>query len=155
MSNTITTHVTIDAPVDVVWHTLTDLSGYGGWNPFITAAAGTVAVGGRLDLIIHPPGGRAMAFRPWVTFVEEHRYLEWLGRLGMPGVFDGRHSFTLTPTASGRTLLQQSETFTGVMVPFTGSILTSTRAGFTAMNDALADLATRLADHPGRGRHGE
>jgi hypothetical protein len=36
------------------------------------------------------------------------------------------------------------------MVPFTGSILTRTRAGFTAMNQALAAQATRLTDHPGR-----
>ena len=138
MTKTITTHITINAPVDAVWQTLTDLSAYREWNPFITTAAGSVAVGGRLDLTIHPPGGRPMPFRPWVTSVEEYHYLEWLGRLGMPGVFDGRHSFTLTPTASGRTLLQQSETFTGALVAFTGPLLTRTRAGFTAMDEALA-----------------
>ena len=77
-------------------------------------------VGERLDLTIHPPGGRAdMKFKPWVTAVEPHRYLEWLGHLGMPGIFDGRHSFTLTPMCGGRTLIQQSETFTGVLIPFT------------------------------------
>lgn len=127
MSKTITTHITIDAPVDAVWQTLTDLSSYREWNPFITTAAGTVGI-----------GGRAMTFRPWVTCIEEHDYLEWLGRLGMPGVFDGRHSFTLTPTSSGRALLQQSGTFSGAMVPFTGSMLARTRAGFAAMNEALA-----------------
>src|SRR5687767_10361912 len=150
MSKTITTHVTIKAPVEAVWQTLTDLSAYREWNPFITSAAGSVAIGGRLDLTIQPPGARAMTFRPWVTSLEEHRYLEWLGRLVMPGVFDGRHSFTLTPTASGRTLLQQSETFSGLMVPFTGSILTRTRTGFTAMNEALAAQATRRADDHAR-----
>jgi hypothetical protein len=56
----------------------------------------------------------------------------------MPGLFDGRHSFSLTPLAGERTLLQQSETFTGVLVPFAGSILAPTRAGFGAMNQALA-----------------
>ncbi len=138
MSKLITTHLTIDHPAEQIWRTLTDLDGYDGWNPFITAAAGVVEVGQRLALRMQPPGGRAMTFEPWVTAVEEHRYLEWLGRLGMPGLFDGRHSFSLTPLPGGRTLLQQSETFPGALVPFAGSMLAPTRAGFEAMNDALA-----------------
>jgi hypothetical protein len=145
MSKIITTNLTINAPVDTVWQTLTDLDGYRRWNPFITAAAGTFGVGERLDLTMHPPGSRPMNFRPWVTAVEHHRYIEWLGRLGMPGIFDGRHSFTLTAIASGRTLLQQSETFSGALIPFSGSILTRTRSAFEAMNEALAHEANRAS----------
>ena len=144
MSKLITTHLTLEAPVEQVWQTLTDLDGYARWNPFITAAAGVVGVGQRLTLRMQPPGGRAMTFRPWVTAVDEHRYLEWLGRLGMPGLVDGRHSFSLTPMPGGRTLLQQSATFTGVLLPFAGSILIGTRAGFQAMNEALARKSLRL-----------
>jgi hypothetical protein len=144
MSKLITTHLTVDGPVEQVWQTLTDLDGYADWNPFITAAAGAVDVGQRLTLRIQPPGGRAKTFTPWVTAVEKHRYLEWLGRLGMPGLFDGRHSFSLTPLPGRRTLLQQSETFSGVLVPFAGSIFTPTRAGFEAMNAALARKSLRL-----------
>ena len=81
MSKIITTHLLLDATVDRVWQTLTDLAGYRQWNPFITAAAGTIKVGERLDLTIQPPGSRAMAFTPWVTAVEQHHYIEWLGRL--------------------------------------------------------------------------
>jgi len=145
MSKIITTHLTVSAPVEDLWETLTDLGGYRTWNPFITTAAGTISVGERLDLTIQPPGSRAMAFKPWVTAVEQHRYIEWLGRLALPGIFDGRHSFTLTPMAGGRTLIQQSETFTGTLIPFTGSMLARTRAGFVAMNEALAQQTTRSA----------
>ncbi len=144
MSKLITTHLTVDGPVEQIWQTLTDLEGYADWNPFITAAGGVMSVGQRLNLRMQPPGRRAMTFKPWVTAVEEHRYLEWLGRLGMPGLFDGRHSFSLTPLSGGRTLLQQSETFTGVLIPFAGSILTPTRVGFEAMNEALARKSLRL-----------
>ena len=142
MGKLVTTHLTISAPAEAVWQTLTDLTAYAAWNPFVTAASGDVGVGQRLDLTVHPPGGRATRFRPWVTAVEPHRYLEWLGHLALPGVFDGRHSFTLTPMSRGRTLLQQSETFTGVLTPFTGSLFARTRAGFVAMNDALARCAS-------------
>ena len=44
-----------------------------------------------------------MTFKPRVTVVEPGRRLEWLGTMGIPGLFDGRHSFTLTPLADGRT----------------------------------------------------
>jgi hypothetical protein len=97
MSKIITTHVTLDSPVEGVWEALTTLPAYGEWNPFITSASGMLALGERLDLTIHPPGRRPVRFKPWVTAVDQHRYLEWLGRVGMPGIFDGRHSFTLTP----------------------------------------------------------
>jgi len=147
MSKIITTHLTVDAPVEDVWEALTDLAGYRSWNPFITAAAGAITVGERLNLTIQPAGGLAMAFKPWVTAVEPHHYVEWLGRLALPGIFDGRHSFTLTSLAGGRTLLQQSETYTGVLIPFSGSILARTRAGFVAMNDALARQTTRSGTH--------
>lgn len=138
MSKIITTHLTVNASAEDVWATLTDLAGYSTWNPFITNASGSVGVAERLNLTIQPPGGRAMAFRPWVTAVEEHRYLEWLGRLAMPGIFDGRHSFQLTPMGVSRTLVQQSETFTGALVPFAGHRLVRTQAGFVAMNEALS-----------------
>jgi pilus assembly protein CpaF len=44
-------------------------------------------------------------------------------------------------------LLQQSETFTGLLIPLTGSMLTRTRAGCTAMNEALAQRARQSAAH--------
>ena len=145
MSRIIRTHLTVDASVETVWQTLLHLPGYRAWNPFITAAGGDVAVGERLDLIIEPPGGRPLHLKPWVTALQPPHYLEWLARLGMPGVLDGRHSFTLTRMAGARTLLQQSETFTGMLVPVTGALRTQTRAGFIAMNAALAEEATQSA----------
>ena len=86
--------------------------------------------------------------------VDPHHYVEWLGRLALPGIFDGRHSFTLTSLAGGRTLLQQSETFTGVLIPFAGPVLVRTRAGFEAMNTALAHHTAASATHRADGKTG-
>jgi hypothetical protein len=147
MARIIRTHITVNAPVEAVWKTLTDLACYQQWNPFITAAAGTVSVGERLHLRIQSPGAQAMTFKPWVTAVEPHRYLEWLGRTALPGIFDGRHSFRLTPLAGGRSLMQQSETFTGLLIPFAGPLLRRTQDGFIAMNDALATRCTESSKH--------
>ena len=59
--------------------------------------------------------------------------------MGIPGLFDGRHSFTLTPLDEGHTRLTQAEDFSGALIPFTGKLLSRTRAGFEAMNAALLD----------------
>lgn len=138
MRHHIHTEIEIDASPAEVWAVLTDLDGYADWNPFVVTASGTVAVGERLVNRLSPPGGRAMTFKPTVTEVEEHRTFEWLGRLLVPGLFDGRHRFELTPTESGGTLLTHSEHFRGILVRFMRSSLdTQTLAGFEAMNEAL------------------
>jgi hypothetical protein len=84
-----------------------------------------------------------MTFRPTITVVEEGKRLEWLGRLVLPGVFDGRHSFLLEDLGDGLTRLTQAEEFSGVLVPLTGTILERTQAGFEAMNQALRLRAER------------
>ena len=89
-----------------------------------------------------------MTFKPRVTAVQPGRYLEWLGIMGIPGLFDGRHSFTLTPIREGGTRLVQAEVFSGAFVPFTGKLLQKTEAGFKAMNAALL-TRLELAGVPG------
>jgi hypothetical protein len=133
----IETHVDLPAEPSVVWAHLVDTESMGTWNPFITAMSGVLEVGERLRVRIAPVGGRAMTFKPRVTVVEPGRRLEWLGTMGVPGLFDGRHSFTLTPTGPGRTRFVQAETFTGALTPLTGNLLKKTEAGFAAMNAAL------------------
>jgi hypothetical protein len=149
MAKTITTNVVVNAPVEHVWDVLTDLGQHQAWNPFIVAGSGTIKTGQRLVLKIQPPGGGAMTFTPTVTVVEHHQRFEWLGHLGLPGLLDGRHSFTFTPMPGGRSHLQQEETFSGVLVPFLGTMLDRTRNGFVAMNDALAHQVTGTSKQKG------
>lgn len=127
----------IAAPVQTVWAELSAVAKYAEWNPFITTLQGELVAGSRLKVRIVPPGGRPMTFRPTITEVEEGKRLGWLGRLVLPGVFDGRHSFLLEDLGDGLTRLTQAEEFSGVLVPLTGTILERTRAGFEAMNEAL------------------
>ena len=138
MHHELRTEIEIDAPVEAVWETLTDLTAYPEWNTFIVSAEGRAAVGERLTNHLQPPRGRAMTFKPTVTVVEPTVAFEWLGRLGMPGIFDGRHRFDLAPSANGGTRLMQSEQFSGILVRFVRrSLDTQTIAGFEAMNAAL------------------
>ncbi|MEL7157160.1 MAG: SRPBCC domain-containing protein [Actinomycetota bacterium] len=132
------TEITIDATPTEVWAVLTDLASYDSWNPFVVAAEGRVAVGERLVNRLQPPGGKAQTFKPTVTVVSPPSTFEWLGRLGLPGIFDGRHRFDLTPTADGGTHLVHQEFFSGLLVPLLRSALDGrTRHGFELMNQAL------------------
>ena len=139
MRHEVHTSVDIPAPPDRVWHHLVAFDAYPEWNPFVILISGVPRVGERLRVRLQPPGGRSMGFRPRVTKVEPGSVLEWLGRLGLPWLFDGRHRFELTPTEDG-TRLSHGEMFTGLLVPFVRRSLDGpTRDGFEAMNVALAD----------------
>ena len=143
MRHTLRTEVEIAAPPDEVWSCLTSFADYPQWNPFITSVVGVAAVGQRLTVRLEPPGGRGITMRPTVTDVVPGRVLEWLGRLGLPGIFDGRHRFELHETATG-TRLVHGESFRALLVPpMRGSLDGSTRAGFVAMNEALARRVLR------------
>lgn len=151
MSKIIGTLLTVDAPVQAVWAPGTDLAAYHAWNPFIVAASGTIRVGDRLEMTVRPPGVRSRSFKPWVTAVEPHRYIEWLGPLGLPGILDSRQSFTLTAKA-GSTLFQQSATISGLLTPFTGSFRACVSrwrvSSFHGMRRAShGHVARRAADH--------
>ena len=137
MHHELHTEIDIDATPEVVWQVLTDLDRYAEWNPFITSSAGIARVGERLVNRMEPPGGRPITFKPKVTVVEEGQIFEWLGRLGVPGLFDGRHRFELEASGAG-TRLTQSESFDGLLVRFMRSSLdNNTKAGFDAMNVAV------------------
>jgi hypothetical protein len=141
---TITSVIELDAPAEEVWHVLTDTAAHSTWNPFITEFKGNLQVGSRIDIRIAPPGGRPMTFHPTITHLEPEREIAWLGRLLVPGLFDGAHSFTLEPLPEGRTRMVQSETFRGALVWFSGRLLQNTKAGFAAMNEALGRRVAEL-----------
>ncbi len=142
----IETSIVVAAPAAVVWDVLTDLERYAEWNPFVLEAAGEAAVGAQLRVRIRPEGGRAMILRPTVTAVDPGRRFAWLGRLwGVPGLFEGAHRFELEPVDGG-TRLMHAEDFRGMLVPLmTGSLEKGSRAGFEAMNAALARRAEHIA----------
>lgn len=137
MRHELRTDIDIAAPPEAVWAHLVDFPAYRDWNPFIPAAAGSAQAGRRLNLRMRPSGGRAVPIRPRVTEVRANGVLEWLGHLGVPGLFDGRHRFELAATRSG-TQVRQSEAFSGVLVrPLRSWLDTKILAGQEAMNAAL------------------
>jgi hypothetical protein len=138
MSRQLASAIDIDASPAQVWQVLTDLGAYAEWNPFIVRAEGRVRAGSRLTLRMQPAAGRAMTLRPTVLEAAEGSRLRWRGRLGVPGLLDAEHVFTIEPRSMAAVRLRQDETFRGVLVPFVGRTLErGTRPAFEAMNAAL------------------
>ena len=134
--------VDIAAPADEVWAVLTDFAAYPEWNPFIRELTGTAAEGETLSVAI-TSGDSEMTFAPTVLAAKPGSELRWLGRVYVPGLLDGEHAFTLEPIPGG-VRLTQSETFSGVLVPFFGGAI-DVGEDFAAMNEALRDRAESTA----------
>jgi hypothetical protein len=138
------TTTTINAPAERVRSILVDFPRYPEWNPFIGSISGNVRAGESLVVRIQPPA------RADVSSTGSGRETE-------PGANAGSAissselvrrgaSFTITPTSDERSVsFRQTERFRGLLVPFVGSALTSTQAGFEAMNAALKRRAEENA----------
>ena len=136
--------IEIQASAERVWQVLTDFSSFPQWNPFIRRASGIVRVGERLEVTIQTSGASEMTFRPTVLIAEPNRELRWLGRLLIPGLFDGEHIFAIEPLGAHQVHFVQREIFRGLLVPlFARRLDTDTRRGFEEMNQALKVRAER------------
>lgn len=139
----LTASLEIDASSDDVWQVLTDLSAYPQWNPFMTSSEVT-SKGGRLEEgatlrnVMHDRTGDTV-FTPEVLTAEPGRELRWIGKMGPGWIADGEHRFVIEEIGDHRVRLTQSESFTGVAVPFVeGQLRADTLPQFRAMNEALA-----------------
>ena len=138
MAYELRTETSIDAPAERVWSILADFESYPAWNPFVVRIAGPLQLGERVEIELRPPGGKSMKFRPHITALSTGRTFAWLGRLFLPGLFDGEHRFEIVPLDDGKIRFVHSERFSGLLVPLLETTLnTKTRAGFEAMNEAL------------------
>jgi len=129
--------IEIDAPPERIWAVVTDFGAYPDWNPFIRRISGELREGARLEVRIEPPGARPMTFKPTVRSIEANRELRWLGRVLLPGVFDGEHSLRIEPLDGARSRFVQSERFSGFLVGLFKGTLAKTEAGFEQMNTRL------------------
>lgn len=134
MTRRIHTEVLIDASPSAVWKVLIDFPAHAAWNPFLVrmVMAGKPSAGERL----HVTFKNGMTMKPTLTEVSEGRVLEWLGKLGISGIFDGRHRFELVPEGS-KTRFIQSEQFSGLLIPLLGGLLNKTERDFASLNQAL------------------
>lgn len=143
--NEIHTQVTFEGTADEVWSVLTDFAAYVEWNPGMAQVQGEPAVGTRLTVRFTSPKRRSITMRPTVLVADPGRELRWLGRLLVPGLFDGEHRFSIEAREPGRVTFVQAERFRGLLVPFLRRMIeVDTAARFREENEALAARVAEL-----------
>ncbi|MFC1555967.1 SRPBCC family protein [candidate division KSB1 bacterium] len=130
-------YIEINASMEKIWEILLDFKSYADWNPFIKSVSGEAAVGSRLSVTMEAPGMKPQVFKPVVTEVWDKKQFRWLGKLGIPGLFDGEHMFILEDIDRGKIRFHQNEVFRGLLVPMTKDIQQKALLGFKEMNKAL------------------
>ena len=137
MRHQISTSININASKETIWSVLTDFNAYPKWNPFIKSITGAPVLNEKFSATIG-----SMKFRPTLKVFNLNREFTWLGRLLLPGIFDGRHSFLLEENEDGSTTFIHLERFSGLLVPFMKKKLdTEVADGFEAMNRRLKERA--------------
>ena len=85
-----------------------------------------------------------MVFKPKILKAEPNKELVWIGRLFMPGIFDGTHGFRIEEIGPDQVRFTNYETFKGI---FSGMIMKKihahTASGFEQMNQELKAQAER------------
>lgn len=84
--------------------------------------------------------------QPQGATVDAPRRLVWVGRTGLPGVFDGEHHFDLTALAGSRTRLVNREPYSGLLSPLFKRLpaMKDAKPGLEAMNNDIARRAESL-----------
>ncbi|MEZ0006912.1 hypothetical protein ABH942_002290 [Flavobacterium sp. 28YEA47A] len=141
MAKEIKTEIVIQATPEKIWSILTNFEDYPNWNPFVSSIEGTVDIGNKIKVRIHPPGGKEMTFRPVIITKIDEKELSWRGKLLVSGLFDGEHKFELIDNKNGSVTFIQSEKFKGLFVWMFN--LKKTEDGFNQMNEKLKELAEK------------
>ena len=135
----------IDAPAETVWRVLADTARYPEWNPFVLRLDGDLREGGRVAVTIRAPGRKPVTFKAQVHRLDPGRELRWRGRWFVPGVFDGEHALTVEPLADGRARFGTHEVVSGLLLPFLGTAMRQSQAGFEQLCAAVKERAESLA----------
>jgi hypothetical protein len=139
--------IEIDAPAPVVWAVLTHMEAYGAWSSMLHYRGGALAEGSTIQLRLSLPNGPSYSFAPRVIALEPERRFAWRATTGLRGIFDGEHSFELTPLASGRSFLRNREQYSGLLAPLFQRLpmMRDASAGFVAMNEEIRARAEALS----------
>jgi hypothetical protein len=138
-------HASIDAPSSVVWAILRDGAGYPSWDSGVDQVEGHIATGEKIK--VHAAVSPGRAFPVKVVLDEAGGTMTWTG--GMPlGLFRGVRTFTVMPTAEGRSEFTMREVYTGPLLGLIGKSIPDLGPSFEQFAAGLkvqAERATRDA----------
>jgi hypothetical protein len=142
--------VGIQAPAEVIWEIIHDISRWQEWNPTYPRATGEVRIGDTLTLALALPGQPEQEIKAKVLDWVPNEQLHWqLSMMG--GLIKTLRYIEISPLAETGCVVDNGELFGGLMGPSLGKRMRGpVRRGFQAMNEALkaraeAEWANRKA----------
>ena len=114
---------------------------YSDWNPFIVNVEGRFETGETLPNTVQTKPDKQRVFKPLILEARINEELRWVGRVGIPGIFDGEHYFILEPHET-QTRLIHGENFSGFALWFidTDQYLENLKAMNLALSNRLVEL---------------
>jgi len=107
--------IEINASPEKVWNTIIDFKKYNEWNSQLFYLGGTIQLGGELHLKLAVEGTTPYEFKPILSVWEDKKRMAWIGRTGLPRIFDGEHFFELKVLGPDKTLLINREEYRGIL----------------------------------------
>ena len=124
--------ISIDAPLDLVWHVMLDTARYGEWNPFVyqVDCPSPAKVGDPIKLHVRWANGRTTTSPERITVIENPLHEDGVGTAQLSYEYEGlpdklglvhsvRHQW-LFQEGDGPTLYTTRQELTGPMVRFAG-----------------------------------
>ncbi len=138
------TDITIDASRDEVWAALSDTARYPQWNPLIPELAGHLRPSEQIHFVLQLATGQRIRLGADVVQAEPVFELRWQGGLPIAGLLHVNHSFLISTTYGGKTVLHHSEDYQGALLPLLRPLLThQLLPAFHTFNQALERRAER------------
>lgn len=135
MKYTIHTEIIINAPIEKVWQLFRNFETHGQWNEFIRIHGQHMAVDKQFKIDFLSNGKVKMTIKPILLKDNYESAFEWIGHLGIKGLFDAHHYFHFEKLDAHHTRFTQKEDFSGLLVRlFKNSLLESTEKQFNNMN---------------------
>ena len=127
----------VQAPAEVIWEIVHDLSRWHEWNPTYPRAAGQIRIGETLTLTLALPGQPQQELKPKVLDWVPNEQLHWQLSL-MGGMIKTLRYIEIQPLVDEGCIVDNGELFGGLMGRSLGKRMGRTvRQGFQAMNEAL------------------
>lgn len=136
MKHKVETKITINASIEKVWETFMNFEDHGKWNHLLQIPIGKKSVGDTINVAFLSDGKVKMKMKPTIVKVQENDSFEWIGHLGIKGIFDGHHQFRFVDLGNNQTEFIHAEDFSGLLIRFVKkSVIEPTAVQFKEMNE--------------------
>ena len=131
----------VQAPAEVIWESLFDVSGWESWNPIYPRAEGRIRIGSALDLDLALPGLAPRQIRPVILDWAPADHIHWTTK-STYGLMRTLRYIEIEALSETGCIFSNGELYDGMLGErFAARNRRAIRAGFAAMGEAVQHRA--------------